>query len=135
MLQRRRWLSEIWVSAKPQENLNFKIFCVYVAYGQTSPNWDQFVVLTRQSKDIKWSAVPLPCYVYLIKIVSCMQGSGPGSSVYWKEHILYPWMKFGAYWVRNGPSTCVLASPIHISFILCPWYKILDFQKPRITVK
>ena len=24
---------------------------------------------TRQSKDIKWSAVPLPCYVYLIRIV------------------------------------------------------------------
>ena len=34
--------------------------------------------ITRQSKDIKWSAVPLPCYVYLIKIVSFMQGSGPG---------------------------------------------------------
>ena len=33
---------------------------------------------TRQSKDIKWSAVPLPCYVYLIKIFSGMQGSGPG---------------------------------------------------------
>ena len=30
------------------------------------------------SKDIKWSAIPLPCYIYLIKIVSYMQGSGPG---------------------------------------------------------
>ena len=31
---------------------------------------DGFAKKTRQSKDIKWSAVPMPCYVYFIKIVS-----------------------------------------------------------------